>query len=65
MLDDPKKGDLIVGSGGVRKVRIASDKRGKSGSFRVFYSDFEFAEVIFFWVVLDKTDASNISPAGF
>lgn len=31
----PLAGDLIVGSGGCRKVRIAGRGRGKSGGYRV------------------------------
>ncbi|WBA83145.1 transcriptional regulator [Endozoicomonas sp. GU-1] len=41
----PDSGDLIRGSGGVRKIRWAPDGKGKSGSIRVIYywkkSDFE------------------------
>jgi hypothetical protein len=61
LLDNPEKGDLIVGSGGARKVRVASDNKGKSGSYRVLYTDFSSYEVIFFWIILDKSDASNIT----
>ena len=32
---NPKAGDLIVGSGGARKIRFAAPGRGKSGGFRV------------------------------
>ncbi len=37
---NPLAGDLIVGSGGCRKVRLAGRGRGKSGGFRVvtFYA---------------------------
>ncbi len=32
---DPTAGDLIVGSGGCRKVRVPGRGKGKSGGFRV------------------------------
>jgi hypothetical protein len=32
---DPKAGELIVGSGGCRKLRVAARGKGKSGGFRV------------------------------
>ena len=37
---DPAAGDLIVGSGGCRKVRLAGRGKGKSGGYRVviFYA---------------------------
>ena len=31
---NPKAGDLIVGSGGARKIRFAAPGRGKSGGYR-------------------------------
>ena len=32
---NPMAGDLIVGSGGARKIRFAAPGRGKSGGYRV------------------------------
>ena len=32
---NPEAGDLIVGSGGCRKLRVAARGKGKSGGFRV------------------------------
>jgi hypothetical protein len=37
LLQQPESGDLIKGSGGVRKVRWALPGRGKSGGIRVIY----------------------------
>ncbi len=34
---DPLKGDLITGTGGVRKLRFAKQGKGKSGGVRVIY----------------------------
>ena len=34
---DPEQGDLIRGSGGVRKVRWAKENTGKSSGIRVIY----------------------------
>jgi len=39
---NPEAGDVIVGAGGCRKVRIAGKGKGKSGGYRVvtyFYDD--------------------------
>ncbi len=33
----PDSGDLIVGTGGLRKIRLASQNSGKSGGYRVIY----------------------------
>jgi len=37
LLQKPDAGDIVRGSGGVRKVRWASSGKGKSGSVRVMY----------------------------
>ena len=37
---NPSKGDVIQGTGGLRKIRFAFENRGKSGSVRVCYVDF-------------------------
>lgn len=31
ILNDPKSGDVIQGTGGLRKIRIPMENRGKSG----------------------------------
>lgn len=41
LLEDPKVGPVMQGTGGVRKMRFAFEDRGKSGSARVIYVDFE------------------------
>jgi mRNA-degrading endonuclease RelE of RelBE toxin-antitoxin system len=37
LIQDPEMGDVIVGTGGIRKVRLKPASRGKSGGFRVCY----------------------------
>lgn len=37
ILENPEVGDLIPGSGGLRKLRVALDGRGKRGGARVIY----------------------------
>lgn len=37
LIADPAKGDMISGTGGLRKVRMAQGKGGKSGGARVIY----------------------------
>src|SRR4051812_10745392 len=34
---NPQTGDVIPGSGGIRKLRWAAGGRGKSGGFRIIY----------------------------
>ncbi|WP_425357171.1 hypothetical protein [Vibrio tritonius] len=37
LIAQPEKGDIIKGTGGLRKVRMATGNKGKSGSIRVLY----------------------------
>ncbi len=37
LLTDPKKGNVIKGTGGARKIRIGSKGKGKRGGARIIY----------------------------
>jgi len=37
LMSNPKQGDVIQGTGGLRKVRVASKGKGKRGGSRVIY----------------------------
>jgi hypothetical protein len=37
LMENPERGDLIKGGGGIRKLRFARPGRGKSGGVRVIY----------------------------
>jgi hypothetical protein len=58
---NPKAGDLIVGSGGCRKVRIGGKGKGKSGGYRVitFFSGEDVP--VFLLAVLAKGSRANFS----
>jgi hypothetical protein len=45
LLQNPKAGDVIKGTGGLRKIRIAFEGQGKRGSGRVAYVDFTVHEM--------------------
>lgn len=61
ILDDPKVGPVMKGTGGVRKMRFAFENRGKSGSVRVIYVDFEVYEKVYFVDTYQKSDKENLS----
>lgn len=61
LLEDPKVGDVMSGTGGVRKVRFAYENRGQSGSVRVIYIDFEIYEKIYLLTAYAKANQSNLS----
>ena len=61
LLSDPKIGAVMQGTGGVRKVRFAFENRGKSGSIRVIYIDFEVYKKIFLLTAYAKADQSSLT----
>lgn len=60
---NPMGGDLIQGTGGVRKVRIAREGGGKSGGFRVLTAYFDEDNPVFLLGAFAKNERSNISKA--
>lgn len=61
MLQNPKVGDVIRGTGRLRKMRFAFEHRGKSGSTRICYVDFEVKEVIYLLAVFAKNEQENLT----
>ena len=61
ILKNPEVGSVMRGTGGLRKMRFAFEGRGKSGSARVCYVDFEVKETIYLITVFAKADQENLS----
>ncbi|MBP3857203.1 MAG: type II toxin-antitoxin system RelE/ParE family toxin [Ruminiclostridium sp.] len=61
LLNDPKIGDVMQGTGGVRKMRFALDNRGKSGSARVIYIDFAVYEKNYLITAYTKAEKENLT----
>ncbi len=61
LLENPKAGVVIQGTGGLRKLRIAFSNRGKSGSGRVAYVDFTVHETIFLITAYAKSEKDNLT----
>lgn len=60
LLVKPDAGDLVKGSGGVRKVRWASEGRGKSGGVRVIYYWKKQGHEIWMLTIYSKSERSTI-----
>jgi hypothetical protein len=63
LLENPKAGDVMKGTGGLRKVRFAFPGYGKSGSVRVCYIDIEGVLEIHLIDVFAKNEKENLSKA--
>ena len=61
LLKDPTSGPIIEGTGGIRKVRFPLENKGKSGSARVCYTDFEEYEVTYLITAFTKKEQDNLS----
>ena len=59
----PKKGVVIQGTGGVRKVRIARPGRGKRGGARVIYYYHSENKPILLLLIYAKADQENLTDA--
>lgn len=62
---DPEFGDLIPGSGGLRKIRWNEHRRGKGkrGGVRVIYYWYGPGEVIYMLLAYSKGERDNLTAA--
>ena len=60
MMESPTSGDMIKGSGGIRKLRYALPNTGKSGGVRVIYYNRLENGKIFMLLVYAKAKTENI-----
>lgn len=57
----PDYGRIVRKTGGLRKGRIAKEKTGKSGGYRVFSFFADHSNPVFLLWVLDKTDEETLT----
>lgn len=60
---NPLNGVLIEGTGGLRKVRVAREGRGKSGGARVIYYYHNENMPIFLVAIYAKSEQGNLSDS--
>jgi mRNA-degrading endonuclease RelE of RelBE toxin-antitoxin system len=58
---DPKAGDEIMGTGGVRKVRYGAKGKGKSGGVRVIYYFYDQTMPIYALLVYGKNERADLT----
>ena len=59
----PKAGDLMEGTGGVRKLRWRRGDHGKSGGVRVIYYFYDEHMPLYLLTLFAKGDRANLSKA--
>ena len=63
LLSEPSAGDMMQGTGGMRKFRFPLPNRGKSGGARVIYIDFARHEKIYLITTYAKSETDNLTKA--
>lgn len=59
----PKAGDLLEGTGGVRKLRWRRGDHGKSGGVRIIYYYYDAQMPLYLLTLFAKGDKANLSKA--
>ena len=64
LMKDPAAGDVIEGTGGLRKVRHADSRRGKGkrGGLRVIYYWWEQGFQFWLFTLYDKSEMDDLTP---
>jgi len=64
MMIDPEAGDLIPGTGGLRKLRFGDARRGKGkrGGLRVIYYWWDIGLQFWLFTVYDKDEVADLTP---
>jgi hypothetical protein len=60
---NPQAGEVISGGGGVRKVRIAREGKGKSGGYRIITYYMDENTPVFLVTMLSKSKQENLTDA--
>ena len=63
LLDNPESGDVVEGTGGLRKVRYADARRGKGkrGGLRVIYFWWSAGDQFWLYTLYDKGTIDDLS----
>ncbi len=61
LVSDPEAGDLMRGTGGLRKIRWQGSGRGKRGGVRVIYYWVRADEVILMLLVYGKNEQDDLT----
>lgn len=61
LAEHPEMGDMIPGTNGIRKARLKSASRGKSGGSRVCYYDIDRNNEIFLLLVYLKNQQEDLT----
>jgi len=58
---NPKQGDVIQGTGGLRKIRVATKNKGKRGGSRVIYYFLDEKQRCYLLTIYSKNEMSDLT----
>ena len=61
LMSNPKQWDVIQGTGGLRKLRVASKGKGKRGGSRVIYYFFDQKRCFYLLTIYGKSEMSDLT----
>lgn len=61
LMSDPKKGEVIQGTGGLRKIRVAGKDKGKRGGSRVIYYFLDDFQRFYLLTIYSKNEMSDLT----
>lgn len=61
LIQHPEKGDVIPGTGGIRKLRWAASGKGKRGGARIIYFYHVIGSTIYLMACYTKNEQSDLS----
>ncbi|MGE6608794.1 type II toxin-antitoxin system RelE/ParE family toxin [Halomonas sp. NPDC076908] len=60
-IETPDAGDVMVGTGGLRKIRVAAKGHGKRGGARIIYYHFVSASQIAMLMIYSKNEREDLT----
>lgn len=63
LLLQPDDGEVVQGTGGIRKMRLAGKGRGKRGGYRIWYLYLPEPERIYLLAIYSKNEIEDLTAA--
>lgn len=62
IMSNPKRGSVVTGTGGLRKIRFGTENEGKRGGNRICYAYFPDHHLVLMIMAYGKNQKSDLTP---